>query len=479
MIRCLVWSPPSREERGSILIAFMLVMFILLMVAAVGVDLGRYILLQERTQHTADGAALAGAEALNQFSDVPDQTKAYRAALDFIEGQQGKSHVDLYEVRSDGTVDGIMVEQLHEPSGDTFYRVGVLAFQDFEPLFLPRAVFGDDPHAIVTEAVAQLDSRHVQSVRGDSSPMDCGLIVDGDTTLGVGVGIKGNNFNVADGDLCAEVPVTFEKGKDHGFTIQQLKTEPCTDQKNPPTKACADRETYGDPKAPPEFRYDNPAPYIVDMSEFNTWSPGPCSGSGRALETKSDTPVTWGAGGPQVCVQKTTGGPGSYDGYDFTNESGDQMQTADGEPVSVYADDSLRFTDNNGGVSGGVYSTEDIVIGKNSGQFVGETNELGGLSVWAERDLIVRKNNTYFEGIVGAGRDVRFTSSGGGKHEIRGIVIAGRNFIDHANTNSRDDITYDPSVFLQSALDMGGWFDWVLGNTDRPDFSNTTAYLIH
>lgn len=474
---------PGRDgarERGSVLIASLLFLVLFLFIAGFAVDLARYYMLQERTQKIADAAALAGAQALNQYRNQPDRSKAYEAVLNYIESRQGHGHAALYRTGTGDTIRHVLVDQFRDGGGDTYYKVGVLVFEEFDPFFLPRQVYGDDPRLITTEAVARLDSRSVQKLR--SSPMDCGLIVSENPPAGE-VGIKGNNFNLEDGALCADGNIAFEKGKDDDFPIQQWENATCTTRKG---GSCPGRTTYSDDKAFPRFVYTDPDEYSVDFSQSSTWGSGSCGGGASAMETTTDTPVTWGAGGVPVCVTTTSGGgrgggkgKGSFSGYDFTNEQKAQIQTTNGNPVTLYADDSVRFTGNGGGINGGLYSTQDIVLEKNSGQFLGDAGMLGGLSLYAERDLIIRKNNTHLEGIVGAGRDVRFTSNGGGHHRIAGIVLARRKFIDHANSNAADDITHDPDLYSNQALDLSDWARVELADQNRPDFSETNAYLVH
>ena len=51
----------------------------------------------QKWQQIADNAARSGAQALNQYTDDPDLSLAYDAALDYIEDKLGPEYRDLYE----------------------------------------------------------------------------------------------------------------------------------------------------------------------------------------------------------------------------------------------------------------------------------------------------------------------------------------------------------------------------------------------
>ncbi len=99
------------SERGSFFVAAALFMFVFLGVSTFAVDISRYYKKKQKLQDIADGAALAGGQALNQFKDNPEEQPAYTAVLNYINSTQGDDYVDLYEVHSPTNIDGVWVER--------------------------------------------------------------------------------------------------------------------------------------------------------------------------------------------------------------------------------------------------------------------------------------------------------------------------------------------------------------------------------
>ncbi len=97
------------DNRGSFLVAGIFFSMIFLMIAGLAIDASRYMMKTQKWQQIADNAARTGAQALNQYTDDPDLSLAYDAALDYIEDKLGSEYRDLYEVSSPTEVEGIEV----------------------------------------------------------------------------------------------------------------------------------------------------------------------------------------------------------------------------------------------------------------------------------------------------------------------------------------------------------------------------------
>lgn len=129
----------EQPERGSFMVAGALFMVVFLMIAGLGVDVANFFNTQSKVQSIADGAALAGANAMNQFSDTPDKHKAFQAALNHIRTKQGDTYAEMYDPNfktQDGRI--VITGPDRDTEGDTFYKVGVVAMGKFESYFLPR-----------------------------------------------------------------------------------------------------------------------------------------------------------------------------------------------------------------------------------------------------------------------------------------------------------------------------------------------------
>lgn len=240
------------EQDGSFLVAGALFMFMFMTISAFGIDLSHYMLIQQRTQNAADGAALAGGVALNQYTDTPDTSKAYDAVLRHIHSAQGEKFRDMYDRRDPRIVDHIMIAPVNT-NGDTVYRVGVIAFDKFTPIFLPRSVFGKRNELVMQTTVAEVTptprSQLVQI------PINCAIIAGHNPGNG-DVEIDGNNFGVDGGGLCSNANIEFDRGKDDDFAIFQYERGACDNR----GANCPDRTTLKDRQALPRFRYDTPDP---------------------------------------------------------------------------------------------------------------------------------------------------------------------------------------------------------------------------
>lgn len=145
-------------ERGSVVIASVIFMFLFLMVAGFGVDLARYFVLQQRTQTIADEAVLSSAQQLNQVRTLEelDRARILRGALRYIQQKDGYSD-DVYDYTVEMTGGDIQSARFSPDAThpDTYYRIGINVKHAFEPYFLPRGIFGDHYSAIQAQAVAE------------------------------------------------------------------------------------------------------------------------------------------------------------------------------------------------------------------------------------------------------------------------------------------------------------------------------------
>ncbi len=154
--------PRWSSERGSFIVAMIFFIFLFLIVAAMGVDMGRYFYTQQQNQNIADGATLAAAQAFNQIRSLSkiDRSDMTDAAFHHIAQRTGYD-TGAYELSatfktgdllSDSFVDDTQADYL----GDTYIRVGMNVKYYFEPYFLPRWAFGDEFFAVQSQATAEL-----------------------------------------------------------------------------------------------------------------------------------------------------------------------------------------------------------------------------------------------------------------------------------------------------------------------------------
>lgn len=100
------------EERGSMIVATLLFMFVFLGIASFGIDASRYFYKSKNIQSIADNAALAGGRVFNRYSsEAPDDDVIRQAALNHIENHLGEDYPSSYP----GESDGIIIEEVNPP----------------------------------------------------------------------------------------------------------------------------------------------------------------------------------------------------------------------------------------------------------------------------------------------------------------------------------------------------------------------------
>ena len=455
-------------------------LIVLLLVAGFGIDLAHYFNRLNKLQHRADEAAMAGGKGLRQFADVPDVENGYHSVIDHIRSTQGDTVADRFysemiEESDDSLIVGRDVNDriliwgpLSDSSGDTVYRVEVIVYGTFEPYVLPHQIFGDRVGVLQQKAVAQVKGSSQSQVR--KIPLNCGLIV-GKSDTSTGLRIKGKHWRLNDGDLCSNAPIQFDRDKDDDFLIKQYKPSSCLDDGRP----CSDRLPLSQTKEFAQFQHSDPEHYPVELTDFLSWPycSSPHSDSFR-MQTKSGHDVTWGNDGDPVCVD--------FDGsqYSFPNETSSAMGVDDGSfsAVNLFADAKVQFSVNGSGIRGGLYSTDDIKVEGNNHKFIGETDRLGGLSMYSEGSITVTGKNSLFQGVLGAGEELLFTNNGGGQNEVIGLVLAGDEFRDEGDLNPVTEITYDTSVFEPDAVDLGGWVGVIEERLNTPYFADVEVQLL-
>jgi len=141
-------------------VATALFLLLFFFVALFAVDVTRFYLLQRKTQDIADQATLAAADALNQVVVLKnlDRSRVVREAYRFVSQRRGYDE-DLFEIRADlsrGDVQAAEFQPRPPDRADTYYRIGLNVKHAFEPYFLPRRIFGDQPRPIQAQAVAEI-----------------------------------------------------------------------------------------------------------------------------------------------------------------------------------------------------------------------------------------------------------------------------------------------------------------------------------
>ncbi|MFB6347671.1 MAG: Tad domain-containing protein, partial [bacterium] len=106
-----------QNQRGSFLVAGALFIVVFMMVAGLGIDSSRYYLSESNVQSIADGAALSGAKALQQYTDSPDQSEAYDAVIRYINNRQGEEYADIYREEPSKYIKVRKITQTSSPSG--------------------------------------------------------------------------------------------------------------------------------------------------------------------------------------------------------------------------------------------------------------------------------------------------------------------------------------------------------------------------
>lgn len=481
----------TRSERGSFMIAGVFFMLVFLMIAGLGVDVSNFFNKRSKLQSLADGAALAGGNAMSQYADTPATNKAFNAALSYIKSNQGDTFVDLYEshyyTNSDTKIRDLSGNMIIEgpkvdADGDTFYRFGVVTFGQFEPYFLPRQVFGDPDTLMESMAMVRVDG-NIRS-RQITVPLNCGLIAGGDSTTQTVISEK---LNIEGADLCSngEVDINGSLELPDGDLIQ-VEGASCNIGSD---YNCSDRTTYKDEKTPPSFERTDTGAYDVDTEDdFSDWPSGDCT-TGKVMKNQSGDTVEW-SDGTEVCVARNGISPNFS--YYFPNDpGGEQIQESSGDSVSIHMNGDLVWgrTDglphpsgsgtNGSGVKGGIYAEGNIDIYGNNHKFYGDQSELGGLALYSGEDLEFHKNGSDVEGILGADGNLTLTSSGGGTNQVKGIVMTGGGYNQNNNSSSRADVTFDKSYFDYGPIDMGNWNEAEQENLDDPYFANVNVHLIN
>ncbi|MGM0380966.1 MAG: Tad domain-containing protein [bacterium] len=456
-----------KNERGSFLVLGIFFVVIFMMVGGLAVDVSRYLVLNQKLQQVADGGALAGARALNQYTDEdPDRSRAYSAVLSYLEEHFDEDYLDLYEMHSSENVDGIEVKEISGGDDDIDqYRVGVVVYGSFQPYFFPDRYL--DTQLFGTYQVAVAETYFDPRRRVEMDPMDCGMVVNGEMEL------EGNNFNQnIDGqpaNLCANGDINA--GNSANGVLGDIYT--AGNEFTPPGGGYGDVRTGEPEREPPEFIYDEPDhpgyDVVINDTNFSSWDTCKKEDSARELTTRDGDQLG-------VCVIRDDGQEYEFeDSLDFSEEDLDN-----GDSIGIYVEGSLNLSQNNT-VHGGIYATVDINVEGNNNEFIGNSEKLGGLSLWAENDVEVKMNNVKIEGITGAGDDYEFTGppwGGGNVSGFRGVLISGDGFYSGDNSvNTR--FQYDPELVDYEALDMKDWEEAVHKKIEQPAYTQISARLVN
>jgi len=147
--------------------------------------------------------------------------------------------------------------------GTASYRVGVIAYEDFEPYFLPRNIFGDQPEGLSEYSVAEVTP--VVQKKVESFNPDCGVYSDEVMT------INGNNLSADQTNFCGNSDV-LAAGSQNG-TMGDIYhfgglTKP---------KGSVGKTRKLNRRIPtPDFNDTDPATYdaVLDPSNCNSWPSG-------------------------------------------------------------------------------------------------------------------------------------------------------------------------------------------------------------
>jgi hypothetical protein len=106
-------------ERGSFIVAYAFMFFLLMALAGgFGVDLSRYYMKQQSIQQVADGAALAGAQALNQFTDTPDREEARKAIMNYLRDRLSEEQFNVYgKLKANTVEDFVEIQKFNKSKG--------------------------------------------------------------------------------------------------------------------------------------------------------------------------------------------------------------------------------------------------------------------------------------------------------------------------------------------------------------------------
>lgn len=456
----------SRDEKGSFLVLGIFFVVIFVMIGGLAVDISRYLVIKQKARRVSDGAALAGAEALNQYTDdKPDTSLAFQAVLDYLEDHYGTDYLDLYEKHSPTDVDGIEVREIDDPSSDkSQYRVGVVVYGGYAPYFMPRQFLSENILTFYEVAVAE--TYYDPRTRVEYKPIDCGLVADGKIEL------SGNNFNQdVSGDpatICSNGDI--DASKSSGGILGDIYT---AGNFGPPGGDYGKVNTSEPVRESPEFQYDYPEhsgyDVVINDTNYNNWDVCSSDTTARSLTTKDGDKL-------DACVSQT-----GTDTYVFNSPVDlSKSNLSIGDSVGIYSQGSLTFTANTNRVDGGIYSTGDITVEKNDNKFIGNKDKLGGLTLWAAGDLDVHMNTVQIDGLVGADGSFEFTGPPGGGEVsgFKGMMVTNDVFYS-ADNSQNTRFLYDPSLFDYDALDMKDWEEAVHQEVQEPHYSQVSTNLIY
>ncbi len=485
------------DEHGSFLVLGVFFTIIFLMVGGLAVDVSRYLVLKQKLQQAANGAALAGGRALNQYADEPELEPAYLAVLDYLADHFGEEYLDLYGEPGSGDYEGIEIKKIEKSNEETDdYRVGVVVYGVFQPYFFPDRFLSERLTGTYRLAVAETyyDPRR----RVEYEPMNCGMVVDGELTL------SGNNFNQniegQPANLCANADINA------GGSANGVLGDIYTAGDFVPPGGGHGLVRTGEPvRENPEFLYNYPehSDYDVELSDttFETWDP--CGGAAsrpakdffdplysifRPSDALAQPPHAGPPGGGEtkelttkdgeyvgVCVNRSEKGKFNFEQGTELVEG--EMQT--GDSIGIYVEGSLNFV-RNSKVHGGIYATGDITVESNNNDFIGNPDKLGGLSLWADGDVKIHMNNVKIEGLTGAGGNYEFTGppfGGGNISGFRGVLISGDSF-ESSDNSANTRFQYDPELVDYNALDMKDWEEAVHIEVKQPPYTQISVRLI-
>ncbi|MGM0380965.1 MAG: TadE/TadG family type IV pilus assembly protein [bacterium] len=454
------------NEKGSFLVMGIFFLVIFMMVAGLAVDISRYLVKRQKLRRVADGAALAGAGALKQYTDdSPAIEPAYESVLDYLEAHFGTEYLELYEKHSDTDVVGITVQKYGDGSTDKpQYRVGVVVYGGFAPYFFPDRFLGEDFFAFYELAVAE--TYYEPRTRVEYKPINCGMVANGSIEL------TGNNFNTdIDGEpatICTNADIDASRSSEG--VLGDIYT---AGDFQPPGGSHGEVHTDEPVREKPDFEYDYPEHpgYDVVINDTNFYNWPTCDGdnSVRRLTTKDGQQL-------DSCVTRAAAEDYVFDSpVDLSKSS-----LSTGDSIGIYSEGSLTFTANDNYVSGGIYSTGNITVEKNTNEFLGNPDKLGGLALWAEGDADVQMNNVRLRGIVGAEGDYDFTGppGGGDISGFRGMLVSGGGF-SSADNSEYTRFQYDSEYIDYDALDMNDWTEAVHREVDEPYYSQISTRLVY
>lgn len=477
-----------KNERGSLVVATALFMFLFLGLAAFGIDASRHFSKSKKLQSVADKAALVGGQVFNRYSKTAPDTKVIRqTVLDHVEKHLGDDYIEQYPKKDKG----VFISSIGSSSKETCknnnttvpnsknndcypkgtYRIGVLVSDTINYYFWPSWFTDKNGYnRINKKAVAQVIPK---TLYHNPDKPRCGLYTGGVLS------ITGNNLNAQNVNFCGSGGIDADQSRNG--QVGDLYAPEGAPVSLPGGSSGTIRRVPG-PQPAPSFKKTNPDNYMANLNNFDSWTDyGVCSGkkgkggggTTKALRTSSGSDAVWSKSGAYVCITKDKKG-----GYTIDNNSGGQIQQEGGSSISIYADNSVTFSGNNNGIDGGLYSDGDIEIAGNDYHFNGDPDVKGGLALWADGNVDFDKNNIRIDGITGAGGQYNFGSKGGGNGPVlNGVLSTGGSFVMNSNSNNAS-IQYDPSKYDPSVL-TDTWASPPHERVNQPLYANIDVALIH